>query len=129
MPEANSAREEILAHIRSSNPPDNDDTRLIQEWMAIRRPFRRKGQLDPEDRLQLFEDRLNDYGAGVHHAISQTELPPVIAAAIQARGKRKMLVPPEFPQAWLRYVLCVPTKSLSLCPKPWRSCTRWAHGL
>jgi L-lactate dehydrogenase complex protein LldG len=101
MPEDNSAREEILARIRSSNPPDNDDTRLIQEWMAIRRPFRRKGKLDPEDRLQLFEDRLNDYGAGVHHAISQTELPRVIAAAIQARGKRKMLVPPEFPQAWL----------------------------
>ncbi len=100
MPDANSAREEILARIRSSNPPAEDDTRLIQEWMGIRRPFRRRGTLDPEDRLQMFEDRLRDYDAGVHHA-SVAELPKVIAAAVQARGKRKMVVPLEFPAAWL----------------------------
>ncbi len=101
MPEAKPAREEMLARIRSANPPENDEMRLIQEWMGIPRPFRKKGSLEPEDRLELFEDRLRDYGGGIHHASSEAELPQVIAAAIAARGKRKMVVPPELPQTWL----------------------------
>ena len=101
MPEAKLAREVILARIRSSNPPENDEMRLIHEWMGIPRPFRKKGSLAAEDRLDLFEDRLRDYGGGIHHASSEIELPQVIASAIAARGKRKMVVPPEFPQTWL----------------------------
>jgi L-lactate dehydrogenase complex protein LldG len=101
MPEAKSAKEEILERIRSSNPAENDDMRLIQEWMGIRRSFRRKGSLEPEDRLEMLEDRIRDYGGGIHHASSESELSPVIGAAISARGKRKMVVPPQFPQSWL----------------------------
>ena len=86
MPEAKLAREVILARIRSSNPPENDEMRLIQEWMGIPRPFRKKGSLAAEDRLDLFEDRLRDYGGGIHHASSEIELPQVIASAIAARG-------------------------------------------
>ena len=100
MAESGSARDEILARIRKSTPDDTDDMRLIQEWMGIRRAFHRRGSLDPEDRLQMFEDRLQDYGAGVLHS-SETGLPKAIASALQARGKRRMIVPPELPPSWL----------------------------
>lgn len=100
MAEGNSARDEILARIRRSTPDNIDDTRLIQEWMGIRRAFHRRGALDPEDRLQMFEDRLQDYGAGVFHS-SEAGLPKTIASALQARGKHRMVVPPELPQSWL----------------------------
>lgn len=101
MPEIKPAKEEILARIRTSNPSANDDMRLIQEWMGIPRPFRKKGSLELEDRLQMLEDRIRDYGGGVHHAASEAELAQAIGAAIAARGKRKMVVPPAFPQGWL----------------------------
>ena len=101
MPEAKSAKEEILERIRSSNPLESDDMRLIQEWMGIRRSYRKKGSLEPEDRLAMLEERIRDYGGGVHHASSEAELPRVIGEAIAARGKRRMVVPPEFPQSWL----------------------------
>jgi L-lactate dehydrogenase complex protein LldG len=101
MPEARPAKEEILERIRSSNPRENDDMRLIQEWMGIRRSFRKKGSLEPEDRLAMLEDRIGDYGGGVHHATSESELARVIGAAVAARAKRKMVVPPQFPQSWL----------------------------
>jgi len=100
MAESGSAREEILARIRNSTPDDIDDTRLIQEWMGIRRAFHRCGSLDPEDRLHMFEDRLQDYGAGIFHS-SEAGLPKTIVSALQARGKYKMIVPPELPQSWL----------------------------
>ena len=70
MPEIKPAKEEILARIRASNPSANDDMRLIQEWMGIPRPFRKKGSLEPEDRLQMLEDRIRDYSGGVHRASS-----------------------------------------------------------
>ena len=100
MAEDGSARDEILARIRKSTPDDTDDMRLIQEWMGIRRPYHKRGGLDPEDRLQMLEDRLQDYGAGVYHS-SEAALPKTIASALKTRGKHKMVVPSELPQAWL----------------------------
>lgn len=84
--------------MRASSAPD--EARRAAEWNAISRPFRRRGSMGLTERLLLLEDRLVDYGTGVHHS-SEIELPATIAVVLRSRGKTKVVAPSEFPQKWL----------------------------
>lgn len=93
-----SAREEILGRIRQGlgGEAKNRDG----EYAAIARNYIRTGQLDAAACLDLFEERLRDYGAGVYRCAEQ-EIAPTLAKVLNGRGKKSVLVPEGLPNAWL----------------------------
>lgn len=95
---ATSAREAILAGIRSALGAQAPDP--AAEWAAIARDYRRGGTMTHKQRLELLEDRLRDYDAGVYLA-SHAEVPALIARILGERGKHVMALPDNFPPAWL----------------------------
>ncbi|HXE15080.1 MAG TPA: LUD domain-containing protein [Bryobacteraceae bacterium] len=86
------AREEILRRINSVKHSVTDE--------PVPRNYNRTGVLDAAERIELFCDRLHDYGSTVHHA-GPSRIPAVIGEILSERGKRGLLVSPGLPEAWL----------------------------
>jgi L-lactate dehydrogenase complex protein LldG len=92
------ARDAVLARIRRAlagpRAPRTTD------YDAIPRAYRRSGALDPQARLDLFVSRIEHYDSGVHRcgpaAIAET-----IAAALTARGRRRLVVAAGVRPGWL----------------------------
>lgn len=99
MPEAGSAKNEILARIRR-NIGDAGETQRALDWGAIQRSFRKTGLLSSEERIDLFSDRLRDYGAGVHYA-SRDRVRDVLSQVLAGRGKKTIVVPKPWPEEWM----------------------------
>ena len=99
MPEAGSAKNEILARIRRTIS-SADETQRAREWSTIERSFRKTGTLSSEDRLALLSDRLRDYGAGVHYA-SQDRVRDVLSQVLAGRSKKTIIVPKAWPEEWM----------------------------
>ncbi len=93
MPEA---REEILARIRSIL----GDSGSQPAASAIPRNYLRAGQLDPEERLHLFLDRLSDYDAHVVET-SAAALPSTIAAILREHQQKKVIAADGLPPGTL----------------------------
>ena len=92
------AKEEILNKIRravGSQPMDR-----VADYASIARDYRTSSTLDKDALLELFIDRLRDYGAGVYRC-GRADLPAAIIQAAEARGKRSLLVPLGLPKDWL----------------------------
>jgi len=92
------AREEILARVRrysASGLPNQ-----AADYAAIRRDYRLSGNLDTEQTLRLFQERLQDYEAKVY-CCSSDRISETIAAALSARGKKRLVVPESIPSTWL----------------------------
>ncbi len=68
--------------------------------IQVSREYRRTGTLDEASRLNQFAERLEDYNAGVYRC-AEALLPQTIALAMNARSRRRMVIPPLFPGAWL----------------------------
>lgn len=93
------ARTDILAAIHSSRDAAHQKTR--EEGHAeLPRKYRRSGSLDSVARLDLFEQRLREYDAGVYRS-SIADLPRNIAAILSARKKSRLAVPQGFAVQWL----------------------------
>jgi L-lactate dehydrogenase complex protein LldG len=67
---------------------------------AIPRDYTSAPSLDRDACLALLTDRLLHYQVVVHHCERAT-LPKTIAAALSARGKARLHVPPDIDTAWL----------------------------
>lgn len=91
-----SSRETILTAIRRNL----GETSTTDNYQAISREYNVAGKLTPEDRLNLFEERLRDYGAGVHRCSSQ-QIPETILQVLAERKIASILLPPEFPEVFL----------------------------
>jgi L-lactate dehydrogenase complex protein LldG len=92
------ARDEILARIqRSLAAVPRSST---GDHAAIQRSYIRAGKLDAEARLNLFEERVRDYGTEVYRC-AQKQLPETIARAMNAVGFRRLLVTDEILMEWL----------------------------
>jgi L-lactate dehydrogenase complex protein LldG len=89
--QAMSAKSEILRNIRAAIGSPSADTPVVRE-------YRQTPSLDESMRIRLFTDRLEDYNATVYRAAI---LPETIAGALQARGKKSLLVPAGVPEEWL----------------------------
>jgi L-lactate dehydrogenase complex protein LldG len=98
------ARDEILARIQRSFPPAPRNS--AEDHAAIPRDYVQSGSLDPESRLDLFEERLRDYGSEVYRC-APAQLPEMIAFAMNAAGIDKLLVAEDVPPSAL------PANSLS----------------
>jgi L-lactate dehydrogenase complex protein LldG len=94
----NSAKEEILGRIRRAiNRPE--DTRT-SDYEAIQRSYIQAGTCDRDRRIELFSDRLRDYGSGVYRC-QPNQIAPCVGYVLSQRGKRRVLVPVGFPEKWL----------------------------
>ena len=100
MTDALNARAEILGRIRSALGRDGSLPSAQQAWQAIPREYKLAGQLNPARRMDLFVDRLHDYGVHVTHCRSHA-IAAAIAERFRARNKRTILVPREIDQTWL----------------------------
>jgi len=83
------ARDEILARIQRSFPPAPRNS--TEDHAAIPRDYVQSASLDPESRLDLFEERLRDYGTEVHRC-APAQLPETIALAMRTAAIDKLLV-------------------------------------
>jgi L-lactate dehydrogenase complex protein LldG len=92
------ARDEILARIQRSFPAVPRSS--SDDHAAIPRDYIQTGSLDPEARIELFEERLRDYGTEVYRC-APAQLPETIAAAMSSAGISKLLVGKDVSDNWL----------------------------
>jgi len=90
------AREEILSRIRGAL----GGTTSLPVRDPVQKRYRYAGALSPADRIELFIECLHDYEATVHRASAQ-EVATTVAKALEARGKRGLLVPLGIRTEWL----------------------------
>jgi L-lactate dehydrogenase complex protein LldG len=94
----NAARAEILERIR--NAMGGSTSEREADYAAIPRDYQRAGLLDTTAKLDLFVDRLLDYGATVYHA-PENAIASTVREALKARGKTSLLIPRDLPRVWL----------------------------
>jgi L-lactate dehydrogenase complex protein LldG len=90
-----SARDEILARVAralADVPPDERG-----EDVGVSRGYQ---EHEPEGTLELFVDRLRDYGAAVR-LVGADDIALAAAEACGARGVISLVVPADLPSAWL----------------------------
>lgn len=92
------ARQAILDRIRKANGPQRSAPR--QDYDAVLRNYSRSDVLDFDARLDLFVDRLHDYGAIVYRC-REAQIPGAIRDAMENRQKSELLMSPDFPALWL----------------------------
>jgi L-lactate dehydrogenase complex protein LldG len=92
-------RQAILSRIRGPHAPTNP-VLAAEAYAAIPRDYLRAGALDAVHRLDMFQERLEEYDARVHRAV-EADLPGVIAACVRERGAKNMAIPAGLPAAWL----------------------------
>jgi L-lactate dehydrogenase complex protein LldG len=94
------AREDILARIRSANGHASTPEQAHRAWHDLPREYVTTGRHAPEEVLALFEDRLRDYDATVLRC-AQAEVAITIAKLLNGRAKQHMLIPVGLPPQWL----------------------------
>jgi L-lactate dehydrogenase complex protein LldG len=70
------------------------------EYDAIYRGYRQAGVLDPAARIELFIDRLADYGSLVYRC-AEAEISQTVARILTERSRSSLLVPRDLPLEWL----------------------------
>jgi L-lactate dehydrogenase complex protein LldG len=88
-----SARDIILARIAVSSEP-------TAEYNAIERTYQTKGTLDQNEKLDLFVERLIEYGTGVHRCPA-SEIAATIAGRLSEGRGGSIAVPKDIPGEWL----------------------------
>lgn len=93
-----SAKDEILQRVRAAL--SNSKTERESDYAEIPRRYQIASELDEQARLDLFVDRLHDYGASVYNcgedAIGQT-----VGSAVRERNVKKILTGKDFPGEWI----------------------------
>ncbi|AJF69096.1 LutC/YkgG family protein [Streptomyces vietnamensis] len=93
-----SSREAILGRVRAALADVPVDE--IPEDVPVPRNYRRAHTAPGDDLVTLFAERVADYRATVHRT-DETGLTDAIAAALTARGVRRLALPRDFPSALL----------------------------
>ncbi len=76
------------------------EDRIAKDYGTIAREYQHSGKLDPQSRLELFSERLRDYGTSVHRCSNQ-QLSSTIAQVLAARHIHRILIPPGISGPWL----------------------------
>lgn len=92
------ARDEILTRIQRSFPPTARSS--AEEHAAIPREYIQAGTLDAEARLDLFEERLREYGTEVYRGTA-AQLPETVAMAMNAAGVTRLAIAEDIGPSWL----------------------------
>jgi L-lactate dehydrogenase complex protein LldG len=92
-PKMNSPRETILAALGTSGDPE-------AEYVAIERTYQTIGLLDNHKKLELFIERLIEYGTAVFPG-TQSQIAAMIAGRLHARAAANIAVPRDIACEWL----------------------------
>jgi len=97
-----SAREAVLARIEAANAgPVADVETISAAWQQLPRAYRRMGIRSLAERLQLLEERLQDYGAVVTRC-RESDIAEAVDRLLRQEGEApSVVVPKGFPKAWL----------------------------
>jgi L-lactate dehydrogenase complex protein LldG len=93
-------RARILSSIRMALGTSAAPEAVAAEYGSIARTYTQTGALDQGAVLELFEQRLLEYDAGVYHA-STDAISDRIAEILTKRGKQGLAMPNGVPLAWL----------------------------
>ena len=94
------AREEILRRIRAAKGGVATAEAARVAWGSVERRYRREATRSREAVLELLEDRLRDYDARVVR-VGRTEVAAKMAAMLQERRARRLVVPAGLAAEWL----------------------------
>jgi L-lactate dehydrogenase complex protein LldG len=100
MTTSSAARAEVLRRIRAAKGGVSDGATARVEWEGLARGYRRAATRGREAVLELLEDRLRDYDAHVVR-VGRGDVAANVAVMLQARGKRRMVVPAGLAADWL----------------------------
>ena len=92
------AKDEILNRIRAALGGHQSERE--SDYAYIPRQYQVAGTLGERARLELFMDRLHDYGASVLECDEATVV-EAIGNALRARNLRKLLTGKQFPGGWM----------------------------
>lgn len=92
------ARDEILTRIQRSFAPAARSS--AEDHAAIPRDYVQSGALDQKARLDLFEERLRDYGTEVYRCVT-AQLPETIATAMKTAGVSSLVIADDIGPNWL----------------------------
>ncbi len=98
--DTSSARAEVLRRIRVAKRGTSDGDAAHGEWKALTREYRRNASRGREAVIELLEDRLRDYDAHVAR-VTRDDVAAQVASMLEARGKRRMVVPAGIAMEWL----------------------------
>ena len=95
MGRALTARDDILARVRAAlaDVPDAE----TGEDVPVPREYR---TAEEGDAIELFVERVTDYGAGVHRTNAQG-VAGTVATVCEAHGAERLVVPADLPLEWL----------------------------
>lgn len=92
------AKDDVLEKIRQANGSAGGSR--VDAYAALPREYRAAITTTPQERIELFVDRLVDYDAKVYRCGGQ-DIVSTVANALTANRKKSMLIPQVLPQEWL----------------------------
>jgi L-lactate dehydrogenase complex protein LldG len=93
-----SAKETILWRVRRATRDVPEDER--PEDVAVERGYRTEDEGRREEIIERFAERAAEYEATVRR-VSEEELPDAIEEALERRGVKSLVVPPQLPEEWV----------------------------
>lgn len=99
MADQTAARESILGRIRAANSARSISA-AENDYAALQRTYMRAGTLGLDERIQLFQQRVTEYEAGVTRT-TEDSIAATVAKILTLRIKRRIAVPNGVPGAWL----------------------------
>jgi L-lactate dehydrogenase complex protein LldG len=93
-------RAAILSSIRRSLGSSKSPSAIATEYEAIARTYTRSSELSASAIVELLEDRLREYDAGVYHSSAQS-VAGVIGEILAGRNKKSLVIPAGLPASWL----------------------------
>src|ERR1700722_6072235 len=93
-------RTEVLRRIRAAKGGISDGEAVRVAWEKVAREYRRSASLERGAVIDLLEDRLRDYDAHVVW-IGREDVAGQVASMLEARGKRRMVIPAGLAAEWL----------------------------
>lgn len=96
---SDAARTAILSRVRSAYSSQERES-VQQNYVAIERNYLRRSQLNTEELISLFIDRLHEYDAGVVQT-TQANLRATVGTVLERRERHRMAIPAGLPAEWL----------------------------
>ena len=100
MSDSSAARAAILESIRTSLGAQSTPAQIAEEYAALPRDYKRSSTLDSSALRDLFQNRLEEYDAGVYRTTS-AQIAATIAGIVESRKKHSLAIPEGVPAAWL----------------------------
>jgi L-lactate dehydrogenase complex protein LldG len=99
MADQSATKESILSRIRAANSARSIPA-AANDYAALPRTYTRAGTWGFDERIQLFEQRVTEYEAGVTRT-TKDSIAATVAKILTLRDKRRIAVPSGVPDAWL----------------------------